>query len=263
MFGTATLISAMACLAALLPDRVHHVGGVQHEQPRLVDLDARLGDALERDVVLGQRACRRPRAHARACTSAPARARPRRSGACSGGCGRARAGPGRSRSRGPRRAACWPPAPARSRTAPRRGRAARRRSRTRSACAATLMPGVSRGHQDHRLLLVAVRVLRVGLAHEDEDLAARVADARGPPLVAVDHVASRRRARCDDSMLVASEEATSGSVIAKAERILPSSSGSSHCFLCSGGAVALEHLHVAGVGRRAVEDLGRRWASGP
>lgn len=34
-------------------------------------------------------------------------------------------------------------------------------------------------------------------------------------------------------MLVASEEATSGSVIANAERILPSSSGSSHRFFCS------------------------------
>src|SRR5207245_9708583 len=44
------------------------------------------------------------------------------------------------------------------------------------------------GHQDHRLLLVAIRVLRVGLAHEDENLAARVADARAPPLVAVDDV---------------------------------------------------------------------------
>ncbi len=37
-----------------------------------------------------------------------------------------------------------------------------------------------------------------------------------------------------DSILVASEEATLGSVIAKAERILPSSSGWSHCFLSSG-----------------------------
>ncbi len=33
------------------------------------------------------------------------------------------------------------------------------------------------------------------------------------------------------SMLVASDEATAGSVIAKALRILPSSSGSAHCFL--------------------------------
>src|SRR5207249_231559 len=37
-----------------------------------------------------------------------------------------------------------------------------------------------------------------------------------------------------DSMLVASDDATLGSVIAKADRILPSSRGSSHCFFCSG-----------------------------
>src|SRR5687768_9635353 len=35
-------------------------------------------------------------------------------------------------------------------------------------------------------------------------------------------------------MLVASLEATFGSVIRNAERILPSSSGSHHCFTCSG-----------------------------
>src|SRR5215207_3767758 len=35
-------------------------------------------------------------------------------------------------------------------------------------------------------------------------------------------------------MFVASEEATSGSVIEKAERIVPCSSGSSHCCFCSG-----------------------------
>ena len=34
-------------------------------------------------------------------------------------------------------------------------------------------------------------------------------------------------------MLVASDEATAGSVIAKAERISPDISGSSHCFFCS------------------------------
>src|ERR1700760_4729449 len=37
-----------------------------------------------------------------------------------------------------------------------------------------------------------------------------------------------------DSMLVASEDATAGSVIAKAERIRPSSNGCSHCCCCSG-----------------------------
>ena len=60
-----------------------------------------------------------------------------------------------------------------------------------------------------------------------------------------------------DWMLVASDEATSGSVIAKHERISPASSGSSHRRLLLGRAVAGEHFHVAGVGRRAVEHLRR------
>ena len=34
-------------------------------------------------------------------------------------------------------------------------------------------------------------------------------------------------------MLVASDEATCGSVMANDERMVPSSSGSSHCFFCS------------------------------
>ena len=37
-------------------------------------------------------------------------------------------------------------------------------------------------------------------------------------------------------MFVASEDATSGSVIANADRISPESNGSSHCFFCSGVA---------------------------
>ena len=57
-------------------------------------------------------------------------------------------------------------------------------------------------------------------------------------------------------MLVASDDATSGSVIANAERISPSSSGSSHCSFCSGRAEQVQRLHVAGVGRLAVDRLG-------
>jgi hypothetical protein len=34
-------------------------------------------------------------------------------------------------------------------------------------------------------------------------------------------------------MLVASDDATAGSVIRKPERISPASSGSSHCFFCA------------------------------
>src|SRR6516165_5483659 len=39
-------------------------------------------------------------------------------------------------------------------------------------------------------------------------------------------------------MLVASEDATSGSVIAKQERISPASSGASHCSFCAGVAAS-------------------------
>jgi hypothetical protein len=56
-------------------------------------------------------------------------------------------------------------------------------------------------------------------------------------------------------MLVASDEATPGSVMANAERISPSSSGTSHCSFCSSVPNG-EHLHVAGVGRGAVEASG-------
>ena len=62
-------------------------------------------------------------------------------------------------------------------------------------------------------------------------------------------------------MLVASLDATAGSVMAKPERISPSSSGASQRSFCSSRAVAHQHLGVAGVGRAAVEDLGREEAA--
>jgi hypothetical protein len=39
-------------------------------------------------------------------------------------------------------------------------------------------------HEDHRLALVAVGIVGIALAHEDEDLAARIVGSRGPPLAA-------------------------------------------------------------------------------
>ena len=59
------------------------------------------------------------------------------------------------------------------------------------------------------------------------------------------------------AMLVASEEATSGSVIVNAERIRPSSSGSSHSLALRRRCRTEQHLHVAGVGGVAVEDQWR------
>ncbi len=58
-------------------------------------------------------------------------------------------------------------------------------------------------------------------------------------------------------MLVASEEATPGSVMQKAERISPSSSGVEPALALLGRAEVQEHLHVARVRRVAVEDLAR------
>jgi hypothetical protein len=88
-------------------------------------------------------------------------------------------------------------------------------------------------HQDHRLLLVAAGVVGIALAHEDEHGAARVVGAGRPPFAAVDDVMSPSRTM-ELAMLVASDDATAGSVMPKQERMRPSSSGSSHCFCCSG-----------------------------
>ena len=107
--------------------------------------------------------------------------------------------------------------------------------------------------EHHRVLVVAVGV-RVGEAHEDEHLAVGVTDAGAPPLAAVEHhlVAVERAVAC---MLVASEEATSGSVMQKAERISRPAAARASAALRVGAEVQ-QHLHVAGVGGVAVADLG-------
>jgi hypothetical protein len=127
-------------LGVLVADLVHHPGGVERQQARLVDHACARRRCARASRPGRPAACRRPRASRRACTSARARARPGRSGACSGGCGPGRGGPGRSRSRGPRRAGCWRPARARCRSDLACGRAARRRSRTPAAGAPPSRP---------------------------------------------------------------------------------------------------------------------------
>jgi hypothetical protein len=62
---------------------------------------------------------------------------------------------------------------------------------------------------------------RVGLAHENADLAARIGCVCGVPFAADDDV----MIAIELSMLVASLDATAGLVIAKHERISPASSG--------------------------------------
>jgi len=112
------------------------------------------------------------------------------------------------------------------------------------------------GHQDHRLLLVARGIVGIGLAHQDVELAARVAGAARPPLAAVDHVMVAvaldaaldvGRIRRGDVRLGHEERRADPALEQGLEPLL---------FLLL-GAVALDRLHVARVRRRAVEHLGR------
>ena len=111
------------------------------------------------------------------------------------------------------------------------------------------------GNQDHRLLPVPVGICRVGLAHEDEDLAARIGTAGRPPFAAVDHVVIAvaddrrfdvRRIRRRDVGLGHREP---GADLAAQQRLEPA-------LLLRVTAITYEHLHVAGVGRVAVECFG-------
>jgi len=131
-FGATTLIIAISALRPVA-DRVHHPCRLERQEPRLVDHAACVGNALLPHG-LARHGTAKARGWPAACTSVPARARPARSSACSGGCARVRAGPVRSRSRRLRRR-MFVPERGRSRTGSPCGRAARRRSRTHSAAA--------------------------------------------------------------------------------------------------------------------------------
>ena len=111
-------------------------------------------------------------------------------------------------------------------------------------------------HQHHRLLAVLVRIVRRGLAHNDEDGAARVAGAGGPPLPPIDHVVITL---AGDAGLdvggvgrrdVGLRHAEAGADLAFQQRRQPA-------LLVRLGAVAVDGLHVARIGGGAVEHLGR------
>ena len=106
-------------------------------------------------------------------------------------------------------------------------------------------------HQHHRLLRVTLG-REIGLAHHDRDLAARIAEAARPPLAPVDHVVIAvtldagldvRGVRGGGIGLGHQEGGTDLAVHQRAEPF----------FLLFAGAVTVEHLHVAGIGRGAVE----------
>ncbi len=116
-----------------------------------------------------------------------------------------------------------------------------------------LETGRIHGHQNHRVLLVTWRI-RVGQAHEDHHLAARVAGARSPPLAAVDHplVTLAHGAGLHVGGIRRSH-ARLGHAEGRAD--LAAQQGLEPLLLLRLAAIAHQHFHVAGIGRRAVEGL--------
>ncbi len=112
--------------------------------------------------------------------------------------------------------------------------------------------GIER-NEDLRLRLV-LRRIRIGLAHQDRDLAAGIADARRPPFAAVDDVVIAilfdagfdigrvRRRNCR----FRHQEGGADLAVHQRPQPLP---------LLLLGAVADEHFHVAGIGSGAIEHL--------
>jgi hypothetical protein len=115
--------------------------------------------------------------------------------------------------------------------------------------------GCLRLAQDHALLLVG-RAVGIGLAHHDHDLAARIEDSRRPPLQAVDHVVVAVAADLGaDVGGVRRRHLGLGHRERRAD--LPVEQRLEPALLLLGVPVARDHLHVPGVGRGAVEHLGR------
>ena len=109
-------------------------------------------------------------------------------------------------------------------------------------------------HQHHRLLRMALG-FEVGLAHDDGDLAARVARARRPPFDAVQYI----------FVALASDRGFDIGRIGRCHRRLGHQEGRTDfavhqrdhpALLLLSGAVAQKHFHIAGVGRGAVEHFG-------
>ncbi len=110
-------------------------------------------------------------------------------------------------------------------------------------------------HQNHRLLLVPVRIVRIGLAHEDENLAARIDRAGGIPLAPVDHivVAVANDRRFDVGRIAGRHPRFRHG---KARADFPGEQRCQPFLLLLFRAVTGQHFHVAGIGRRAIERLG-------
>ena len=115
--------------------------------------------------------------------------------------------------------------------------------------------GMRQRHQDHRLLFMAILVVGICLAHHDQNLAARVERARGPPFAPVDDIfiavaadlsldiGGVRRRNLDF------RHGKRRANFTRQQRFEP-------LFFLRISTVAHQHFHIAGIGRRAIKRLG-------
>ena len=110
-------------------------------------------------------------------------------------------------------------------------------------------------HQDLGLLGVAAALER-GLAHDDRDFAARVAETGRPPFAAIDHIfITIADDRGFDVGRIGGCNGRFGHQKGRADFTVHQRA--QIFFFLLQGAVAVEHLHIAGVGSGAVEHFGR------
>mmetsp|Transcript_8030 Transcript_8030/g.15497 ORF Transcript_8030/g.15497 Transcript_8030/m.15497 type:complete len:498 (+) Transcript_8030:657-2150(+) len=241
-------------LGDLVAHGVHHVGGLERQQPRLLDHAARLGNALLRDGLLGDGL-----AEGGAGDGALAHQLQRTLGRADAAHAVVDAA-GAEAPLGDLEAAAFAEQDVGGRyahilqldlhVAVGRVVVAEHRQRADDGDA-----GRVGRHDDHGLLLVAAR-LGVGLAHHDVDGAARVAGTAAPPLAAVDDVViAVALDAAFDIGGVAGRHGRLGHQEGRAD--LAAQQGLQPAVLQRLAGIALQRLHVAGVGRRAVEDLGR------
>ena len=111
-------------------------------------------------------------------------------------------------------------------------------------------------HEDLALLFEGLRV-RAGLDHGDHDLAARIASAGDIEFLAIDDPFVSLQHRLGRNVLgVRRGDIRLGHRIGRAD--LAGQQGLQPLFLLLGRADALQHFHIAGIGRRAVQRLARQ-----
>ena len=236
--------------------RVHHVGGLQAEQPRHLDLHAALGDDVVVGAELGQRLAERL-----AGQRAPAHQLQRPLGLADGAHAVVDAARPQSTLRHLEAAAATEDQVVIGHS---HVLEADMHVAVRGVVAAVDVHGAHDlhafgpgRHQDLGVALVLLGRVRVGADHDDVDPAARVAGARGEPLLAVQHpLLALGSGLHGDVGGIGGGDARLGHDVGRADlalqqRLQP-------LLLVRWGAVALQNLHVAGVGCGAVEGLRRQ-----